>query len=324
MQERTLDSDTAIFDLVFAVDPDLAREGVSYDEAVDALTGYARRCMGSLQHIEIACGFEGSVDPEDVEASVNLKLRQLTAEVYALRLPRDGLPWQQIQAEDGEAVRQAMRSGMARFQRGRLHLVDPPSQKGFGIPFTLIGQMLCELGAMPAALDIPNLLEQVVFGDNGLPENAQQAVLSVVFRADQPISLNEIVNQTRMPKADVAHVLNVFRSDEVMVRLGGGWVMNDSYTSILSTLRRGGYSLSAGSAPGWVNVVEHGFHRGEWSQPRVMAESMTVGQRPGFDDVARALAVVSNMMVNWGAEETVVAINDGVRLPADASELPVR
>ncbi len=321
-----VDFDHELMLLAVAIEPDAAVSGLTYEEAVDVVMAYASACRESLGRIDAACGFDGSAEPGEVEQDVILRLSQLRGEVYALRLPIDGLPWQSIRDEDGEAIRAAMRGGRAQFIGDKLHRVDPPAPRGFGVPFVLIGKMLRDRGGMPPALAVPGVVARPIFTQpdgRGPPENAQQAILSILWREPFAIPEGFIAADAHLNAADARVVLDLFERAGIARQDPGGWTMIRRQLTMLACLRLGRYTVSAGAHPHRIHIVRAGRDHGEWDPVQLRALSARIGRKPGRDDLARLFSVLANMVEQWGTVEAAVAVNDGVLLPDDAAALPL-
>lgn len=255
----------------------------------------------------------GSLDERvgDVFAAVRARM----VELYADKMPPT--PWQDVSVADRGIVRAAMRAGAIGFDdRGVLRRIVPGDAPPWpqGTPFFVFGLMLKAQGKLHPVFDIPNLFASVVTRD-GRTENAQQAVLAVLWNARTPITTEDLAARTGVPVGELGAPLALFSQHEIVRRdTAGRWSFVRCVVPFVDILAEAQYTFSAGASPTTVHMLQSGIDRGEWTVD-TLREAAVVLRRKGrrasmaFDMLANLLDANNSVRALELLEEATVAIN---------------
>lgn len=255
----------------------------------------------------------GSLDERvnDVFAAVLARM----VELYADKMPPT--PWQDVSVADRGLIRAAMRAGAIGFDdRGSLRRIAPGDAPPWpqGTPFFVFGLMLKAQGKLHPVFDIPNLFASVVTRD-GKTENAQQAILAVLWNARTPITTDDLAARSGVPVAELAAPLALFAQHEIVRRVADGrWIFVRCMMPVAAILSEAGYTFSAGASPTTLHMLQHGTDRGEWTADAIREAGGILrrkGRRAGvaFDLLANLLDANDSLRVLEQLDEMTVAID---------------
>lgn len=270
------------------------------------------------------------IDPPDRMQETFGAVKQRMVELFVEARVRAPIPWHDVSVADRGLIRAAMRAGLIGFDdRGQLHrlsLGDAPPRPQV-TPFYVFGLMLSRQGRMHPVFEVNGLFDRVVkrgdrttSGAVGSTENAQQAILSVLWNAQRPLTSDDLAEQAGVPIDELASPLRLFTQHEIVRRESDGrWVMVRYVVAIKRELLDIGYSFSAGPGRPWhhrpmsLHMVQFGHDRGDWTSDN-LREAERVLRHKGGVRTAKLFAALADMLDAKGSVETIVELNEGATI----------
>lgn len=176
-------------------------------------------------------------DPDDYVSAVASAAVERVVQQFVddLDLP---LHWSDVSPDAGSLVRAAQRQRKLYFDDyGRLDVNDG-SRPG-GVPFFVFGEMLRDMGKLHPAFDSPGLFTQVHVEESGVPQNAQQALITALWNASGPLTTEALAQAARLDVDDLAAPLKKMVDYDIISRDGAGsWFFVRNYTNARSCSKR--------------------------------------------------------------------------------------